>query len=203
MIIKRVVAGIYGANCYIIMDENTKEAVVLDPGGDVDDIEKAIKSINADVKYILLTHGHVDHVGGVDELRNIVNAKVGISEKDYVLMEKGTYIYGDAFNQSVDLFLKENDIIKLNNFDVECIETPGHTKGGLVFKVNENVFTGDTLFTGSIGRTDLEGGNYEEIMNSLKNKLVSLNDDCIVFPGHGPRSTIRNEKMTNPFLKEL
>lgn len=203
MIIKRVVAGIYGANCYIIMDENTKEAVVLDPGGDVDDIEKAIKSINADVKYILLTHGHVDHVGGVDELRNIVNAKVGISEKDYVLMEKGTYIYGDAFNQSVDLFLKENDIIKLNNFDVECIETPGHTKGGLVFKVNENVFTGDTLFTGSIGRTDLEGGNYEEIMNSLKNKLVSLNDDCIVFPGHGPRSTIGNEKMTNPFLKEL
>ena len=203
MIIKRVVAGIYGANCYIIMDENTKEAVVLDPGGDVDDIEKAIKSINADVKYILLTHGHVDHVGGVDELRNIVNAKVGISEKDYVLMEKGTYIYGDAFNQSVDLFLKENDIIKLNNFDVECIETPGHTKGGLVFKINENVFTGDTLFTGSIGRTDLEGGNYEEIMNSLKNKLVSLNDDCIVFPGHGPRSTIRNEKMTNPFLKEL
>ena len=203
MIIKRVVAGIYGANCYIIMDENTKEAVVLDPGGDVDDIEKAIKSINADVKYILLTHGHVDHVGGVDELRNIVNAKVGISEKDYVLMEKGTYIYGDAFNKNVDLFLKENDIIKLNNFDVECIETPGHTKGGLVFKVNENVFTGDTLFTGSIGRTDLEGGNYEEIMNSLKNKLVSLNDDCIVFPGHGPRSTIRNEKMTNPFLKEL
>lgn len=203
MIIKRVVAGIYGANCYIIMDENTKEAVVLDPGGDVDDIEKAIKSINADVKYILLTHGHVDHVGGVDELRNIVNAKVGISEKDYVLMEKGTYIYGDAFDKNVDLFLKENDIIKLNNFDVECIETPGHTKGGLVFKVNENVFTGDTLFTGSIGRTDLEGGNYEEIMNSLKNKLVSLNDDCIVFPGHGPRSTIRNEKMTNPFLKEL
>lgn len=203
MIIKRVVAGIYGANCYIIMDENTKEAVVLDPGGDVDDIEKAIKSINADVKYILLTHGHVDHVGGVDELRNIVNAKVGISEKDYVLMEKGTYIYGDAFDKNVDLFLKENDIIKLNNFDVECIETPGHTKGGLVFKVNENVFTGDTLFTGSIGRTDLEGGNYEEIMNSLKNKLISLNDDCIVFPGHGPRSTIRNEKMTNPFLKEL
>lgn len=203
MIIKRVVAGIYGANCYIIMDENTKEAVVLDPGGDVDDIEKAIKSINADVKYILLTHGHVDHVGGVDELRNIVNAKVGISEKDYVLMEKGTYIYGDAFNQNVDLFLKENDIIKLNNFEVECIETPGHTKGGLVFKINENVFTGDTLFTGSIGRTDLEGGNYEEIMNSLKNKLVSLNDDCIVFPGHGPRSTIGNEKMTNPFLKEL
>ena len=203
MIIKRVVAGIYGANCYIIMDENTKEAVVLDPGGDVDDIEKAIKSINADVKYILLTHGHVDHVGGVDELRNIVNAKVGISEKDYVLMEKGTYIYGDAFNKNVDLFLKENDIIKLNNFEVECIETPGHTKGGLVFKINENVFTGDTLFTGSIGRTDLEGGNYEEIMNSLKNKLVSLNDDCIVFPGHGPRSTIRNEKMTNPFLKEL
>lgn len=203
MIIKRVVAGIYGANCYIIMDEDTKEAVVLDPGGDVDDIEKAIKSINADVKYILLTHGHVDHVGGVDELRNIVNAKVGISEKDYVLMEKGTYIYGDAFNQNVDLFLKENDIIKLNNFEVECIETPGHTKGGLVFKINENVFTGDTLFTGSIGRTDLEGGNYEEIMNSLKNKLVSLNDDCIVFPGHGPRSTIGNEKMTNPFLKEL
>ncbi|MGG7164364.1 MBL fold metallo-hydrolase [Clostridium ihumii] len=203
MIIKRVVAGIYGANCYIIMDENTKEAVVLDPGGDVDDIEKAIKSINADVKYILLTHGHVDHVGGVDELRNIVNAKVGISEKDYVLMEKGTYIYGDAFNKNVDLFLKENDIIKLNNFEVECIETPGHTKGGLVFKINENVFTGDTLFTGSIGRTDLEGGNYEEIMNSLKNKLVSLNDDCIVFPGHGPRSTIGNEKMTNPFLKEL
>ncbi|MGL4730099.1 MAG: MBL fold metallo-hydrolase [Clostridium sp.] len=201
MVIKRIVAGIYGANCYIIMDDKTKEAVVLDPGGDVDDIEKEINKLGANVKYILLTHGHVDHVGGVDGLFNSVGGKIGISEKDYVLMEKGTYIYGDAFFNGVSMYLKDKDKIELTNFTVECIETPGHTPGGLSFKVGENIFTGDTLFTGSVGRTDLTGGDTETLMSSIKNKLMILDDSITVFPGHGPRTTIEREKVTNPFLK--
>lgn len=201
MVIKRVVAGIYGANCYIIMDEETKEAVVLDPGGDVDDIEKEIGKLGANVKYILLTHGHVDHVGGVDELFKLVGGEIGISEKDYKFMKKGTYIYGDVFFNGVNMYLKQNDKIKLKNFEIECIETPGHTPGGLTFKIGNNVFTGDTLFTGSVGRTDLEGGDTEALMNSIKNKLMILDDDTIVFPGHGPRTTMEREKATNPFLR--
>ncbi|GAA0121577.1 MAG: MBL fold metallo-hydrolase [Clostridium argentinense] len=201
MVIKRVVAGIYGANCYIIMDESTKEAVVLDPGGDVDDIEKAIVNLGAEVKYILLTHGHLDHTGGVDELHSIFNSKIGISEKDYILMEKGTYVYGGEIAAGVDMFLKDKDEIKCGNFVIECIETPGHTPGGLCFKIESNIFTGDTLFNGSIGRTDLVGGDYEALMKSIKEKLISLSEDTVVYPGHGPSSTLAKEKLMNPFIR--
>lgn len=201
MVIKRVVAGIYGANCYIIMDEDTREAVVLDPGGDVDDIEKAIISLGAEVKYILLTHGHIDHTGGVDELHNIFNSKVGISEKDHILMERGTYVYGAEIAAGISLFLKEKDQIKCGNFVVECIETPGHTPGGLCFKIDNNLFTGDTLFTGSIGRTDLVGGDYGTLMESIKKKIMILPEDTVVYPGHGPSSTLAKERLMNPFIK--
>lgn len=201
MIIKRVVAGIYGANCYIIMDEESKKAFVLDPGGDVDDIEKAIKSLGANVEYILLTHGHVDHTGGVDALHDIVGGKIGISEKDYILMKKGTYVYGAEFKDGVDLYLKNKDKISLGNLELECIETPGHTPGGLSFKIGNNVFTGDTLFAGSIGRSDLQGGNYEVLMNSINKNLLNLDDNTTVYPGHGPSTTLAKEKLVNPFIK--
>jgi len=200
MEIKKIVAGIYEANCYIIMDTNTKEAVVLDPGGDVDDIVKVIKSIGAKVKYILLTHGHIDHTSGVAELKTITNAIVCISKKDNDLITAGEYLFGPLIKGGADKLLEAGDIIAISNLEFMCIATPGHTPGGMSFLIEKCAFTGDTLFAGSIGRTDFAGGDFNTIITSIKSKLLCLDGDTIVYPGHGPYSTINNEKLNNPFL---
>src|SRR5665647_461382 len=200
MEIKKVVAGIYEANCYIIMDKNTNEAVVLDPGGDVDDIVKVIDSIGAKVKYILLTHGHIDHTSGVAELKAITNAVVCISSKDNDLITAGEYLFGPLIKGGADKLLEEGDIITISNLEFTCIDTPGHTPGGMSFLIENCAFTGDTLFAGSIGRTDFAGGDFNTIITSIKSKLLCLEGDTIVYPGHGLYSTINNEKLNNPFL---
>lgn len=201
MEIKRVVAGIYGANCYIVMDKSTKEAAVIDPGGDVDDIIGAIEAMDAKVKYILLTHGHLDHTSGVDELKTITNAVVCISKADDDLITQGEHLFGPLIEGGADKLLKQGDIIKISSLEFTCIDTPGHTPGGMSFLIENCVFTGDTLFAGSIGRTDFSGGDFNTIINSIKLKLLSLPEGTIVYPGHGPNSTINNEKLGNPFLK--
>lgn len=201
MEIRTVVAGIYGANCYIIMDENTKESAVIDPGGDVDDIFKAINTMGAKVKYILLTHGHVDHTSGVDELKTITNAKVCMNKHDDDLITNGEHLFGPLIEGGADQLLKQGDIIKISNLEFTCLDTPGHTPGGMCFLIKNCVFTGDTLFAGSIGRTDFLGGDFNTIINSIKSKLLCLPEDTVVYPGHGPCSTINNEKLRNPFLQ--
>ncbi|HEY8888767.1 MAG TPA: MBL fold metallo-hydrolase [Clostridium sp.] len=200
MEIKKIVVGMYEANCYIIMDNNTNEAVVLDPGGDVDDIVNVIKSINAKVKYILLTHGHIDHTSGVEQLKSITNAIVCISKKDNDLITAGEYLFGPLIKGGADKLLKNGDIIAISNLEFTCIDTPGHTPGGMSFLIKNCAFTGDTLFAGSIGRTDFAGGDFNTIITSIKAKLLCLDGDTIVYPGHGPYSTINNEKLNNPFL---
>jgi len=200
MEIKKIVVGMYEANCYIIMDNNTNEAVVLDPGGDVEDIVKVIKSINAKVKYILLTHGHIDHTSGVQQLKSITNAIVCISKKDNDLITAGEYLFGPLIKGGADKLLENGDIIAISNLEFTCIDTPGHTPGGMSFFIENCAFTGDTLFAGSIGRTDFAGGDFNTIITSIKTKLLCLDGDTIVYPGHGPYSTINNEKLNNPFL---
>jgi hydroxyacylglutathione hydrolase len=202
MEIRKVVAGIYGANCYIVMDKKTKEAVVIDPGGDVDDIIKAIAAIDAKVKYILLTHGHVDHTSGVEELKDITKATVCMSKKDDDLITNGEHLFGPLIEGGADKLLKQDDIIRVSDIDVICIDTPGHTPGGMCFLIENYVFTGDTLFCGSIGRTDFVGGDFKTIITSIKSKLLSLPEDTIVYPGHGSCSTINSEKLNNPFLQD-
>lgn len=202
MEIRRVVAGIYGANCYIIMDKDTKEAIVLDPGGDVDDILKAIDTVGANVKYILLTHGHLDHTSGVEELKSVTNAVVCMNKEDDDLITEGEHLFGPLIEGGADKLLKQGDIIKISNVEITCIDTPGHTPGGMCFLIANCVFTGDTLFAGSIGRTDFTGGDFNTIITSIKSKLLSLPEDTIVYPGHGPCSTINNEKLKNPFLQD-
>lgn len=199
MIIKRIPAGIYAANCFLLMDEDTKEMAVIDPGGDSDDIIKAIESLKGKVKFILLTHGHVDHVGGVMDIKKEYNVPFYINEEDQKLIDKCTYIYGNI--PKADGYLKDGDKISLGKHTITVLETPGHTPGGVCFKVEDMVFTGDTLFKGSIGRTDLGGGDYDAIINSINNKLVPLDENTIVLPGHGPESTIAHEKQSNPFLR--
>ncbi|MFD3156428.1 MBL fold metallo-hydrolase [Haloimpatiens sp. FM7330] len=201
MEIKRIPAGIYAANCYIVVDEKTKEAVVLDPGGDVEDIYSFIQSKNAKVKYILLTHGHRDHTDGVDELKSLVNAPVCINEKDEKLMKSGEYMFGKLKDGKADILLKENDIIEFgDNLKIKCIETPGHTPGGMSFAIGNVVFTGDSLFSLSIGRTDFPGGDSYTLINSIKTKLFTMSDDTIVYPGHSMGTSIGREKENNPFF---
>lgn len=199
MKIKRIPAGVYAANCFILMDEDTKETAVIDPGGDADDLVKAITEMGSKVKYILLTHGHTDHTGAALQLQEEYNVPIYISEEDYRMMENGEYIYGDVI-QKVDRFLKEGDTFRIGSIEIKCIHTPGHTPGGICFLVGDSIFTGDTLFAGSIGRTDLAGGDFDTIISSIKNKLMVLSDNITVFPGHGPQSSIGRERVHNPFL---
>lgn len=201
MIIKRVMAGVNAANCYIVFDEETREAVVLDPGGDADDIYKALKQFGATVKYIVLTHGHFDHTEGVEELKSIVGAPVAIGEEDNKMFLKGEKYYGPLPQGGADILLKNGDTLKFGGHTMKVISTPGHTPGGICLLVENDIFTGDTLFAGSIGRTDLAGGNYDTIMQSLKSKLMTLSDTVAVHPGHGPSSTIGRERLMNPFMR--
>ncbi|WP_010233509.1 MBL fold metallo-hydrolase [Clostridium arbusti] len=199
MKINIIPAGIYDANCYILIDEVANEAAVIDPGGDAQMLINNIKASQAEVKMILLTHGHADHTGAVSELRNEFGCSVYINEKDSELIDKNVPIYGNK-DENGDKFLNEGDIIKFGNYEIKCIETPGHTPGGMCFLIGNTIFTGDTLFHRSIGRTDFKGGDFGAIISSIKNKLLPLPEDTIVYPGHGPKSSIGFERNNNPFL---
>lgn len=200
MIIKAIPAGIYDANCYIVMDEKTKDAVVLDPGGDGEILERAIKDMGANVKSILLTHGHMDHVGGVEYLSDKLNVPFYISKIDEEYMEKDNYVFGSIRNANG--YLEDGNDLSFGSLNIKVIATPGHTKGGLCFLIEDKLFTGDTLFQGSIGRTDFIGGNFPEIINSIKTKLLPLGDEIEVYPGHGPKSSIGYEKGYNMYLND-
>lgn len=201
MKIKRIPAGIYGANCYILYDENTRVGCVIDPGGDADVLIKEINNSKIEPKFILLTHGHIDHVGGVEELKKNYNIPVYINRKDKELMNGRGGVFGFLWNVTEeDKDIKDGDVLRLGDLEIICIETPGHTPGGMCFLVNNVIFTGDTLFHGSIGRTDFIGGDYRELINSIKTKLMSLSDDIIVLPGHEGKSSIGFEREHNPFL---
>lgn len=200
MEIKIIPAGIYDANCYILFDEDTDNAVVIDPGGDADLILDEIKELKANVKMILLTHGHADHTGAVVELKKVFNCSAYINEKDAQMMKENIDIYGKE-EECGDKFVHDGDVLNFDNHDIKCFETPGHTPGGMCYLIDKNVFTGDTLFYRSIGRTDLEGGDYDEIIKSINNKLMVLDDDVDVYTGHGPKTNIGFERINNPFLR--
>lgn len=196
-------AGIYDANCYIVYDEASKEGFVIDPGGDAEGIFDAISSRGIKVKFILLTHGHFDHTGGVNELKSKLNVPAYISEKDKYLISGEhslDYILLHSDKVEIDGFIKDGDILHFGGEELEIIETPGHTPGGVTVKVKDALFTGDTLFAGSVGRSDLPGGSHEMLIQSIKDKLVDFPDDTVVYPGHGPSSTMGREKAYNPFL---
>ena len=202
----RIPAGIYAANCYIVYSETTKDGIIIDPGGDADEILKIVNENNLTIKYIILTHGHGDHIGGVIELLQVLKVPLLVHGDDVDMISNAKMNLSNimpigAVELNPDKILKDGDIITSGDLEAEIIHTPGHTLGGICIKIGNNLITGDTLFQGSIGRTDLEGGDYDSIIKSIKENLLVLPDDTIVWPGHGVQSTIGIEKRNNPFLK--
>lgn len=202
---KTLPLGIFQANCYILFDEKTKEAAVIDPSGDFPEIRSYIEANGIKVKYIIITHGHGDHIGALQELKEYTNADVCIHKGDYDMLKSKRKNYseemgGPKVEMAADRLLDDGEILRLGDTELNIIHTPGHSKGGICIYCEGSLFSGDTLFACSIGRTDLEGGSFDEIIASIKEKLLVLPEDTKVYPGHGSSSTILIEKKRNPFL---
>ena len=209
MIHKVFPVGPLQCNCSIIGDEQTREAMVIDPGDQIEDILKILKTENLTLKQIVVTHAHIDHVGGAMKLKVATGAPILMNQKDEALLKmldmQATWIgMKPPGTVQVDEAVGEGRILKVGNLSSTVIHTPGHTEGSicLYFPEQKTLIAGDTLFAGSIGRTDLPGGSYEKIIRSLHNQLMQLPDETQVVPGHGPATSIGEERETNPFLQK-
>jgi len=210
MILLGMEVGQLGTNCYIVGCEETREAAVIDPGGDALKILKFLERNNLKLTHIINTHGHIDHIGGNRALKDQTQAELIIHEEDASMLTSagrnlslfsGMVMSGPA----ADLTVKEGDKIKVGNTVVlEVIHTPGHTPGGMSLKLEVDgkniLFVGDTLFNGSIGRTDFPGGSYRQLIESIQQKIMVFPDETEVYPGHGPGTTVGFERKSNPFL---
>lgn len=198
--------GQMGTNCYVIWDEKSLEAAVIDPGFEDQRIMDIIEENRLNVKYILLTHGHFDHLGGVQQIKLLTHAKVLIHENDADCLSEPRRNLSVLAGMSMELepadgFLKEDETITLGDIVIRVINTPGHSKGGVCLLAENYLFAGDTLFNSSIGRTDFADGDLPELLNGIASKLFILDDSTRVLPGHGEDTTIGYEKKNNPFLK--
>jgi len=205
MIVEMLEVGPFMENTYVVGCEETKEAVVIDPGAEPERILAAIEKHKLNVTRIINTHAHIDHIGAVEAIRKAKNAKFLLHETEAPFVagyDQQCSFFGVRFGDKpvIDDFLKEGETIVVGNLKAEVLLTPGHSPGGLCFNFGECVFVGDTLFAGSIGRTDLPGGSYEMLIDNIKKKLLTLPSNTKVYCGHGPATTIGREKETNPFL---
>ncbi|MCS7233134.1 MAG: MBL fold metallo-hydrolase [Synergistetes bacterium] len=208
MILKRWVLGELASNAYLLADEINKVALVVDPGGDPWEIIDFLKRAPFDLKYILNTHGHADHIAGNAALkRAFENAKILIHEEDASMLTSpalnlSIWLGSVISSPKADMCLSNGDLIELGNFKIEVIHTPGHTPGSVCFYVKDVgiLFSGDTLFCRSVGRTDFPGSSWEALISSIRNKLFRLPKITKVYPGHGEETTIEEEMYGNPFL---
>jgi glyoxylase-like metal-dependent hydrolase (beta-lactamase superfamily II) len=207
MIQKGLTVGLLEVNCYIIGDEETKEAVVIDPGGDEDEILEVLNHQGLNLKYIIDTHGHFDHVDANQPLKEATGAQILIHEVDAHLLShpsaEAMFFTGNRLRLSqADNLLKEGDVISFGKYRLQVLHTPGHTPGSisLVMEGHTYVYVGDLLFAGSIGRTDFPGGSFEALINAVRTKIFPLGDNYTVYPGHGPVTTVGHERRYNPFF---
>ena len=205
MILKTLIVGELETNCYILRDENTNEGIIIDPGGDFKEIEKVLEELYLEIKYIVLTHGHGDHIGVLAELKKKTCAQILIHKEDAEMLSdpvKNLSIlsYTPISVPEADRLLKDEDKIKIGKIELEVLHTPGHTQGSISLWTDKIIFTGDLIFYGSVGRTDLPGGSYQKLLRSIQDKILDKEDDTIIYPGHGPSTTVGEERMNNPFL---
>lgn len=207
MIHEIIPVGPLQCNCSIIGDETTREAMVIDPGDEIDNVLAVVGKHNLQVKQIVITHAHIDHVGGAMKLRAATGAPIVLNQNDYALLKMldaqavwiGVPTPGKV---EIDRSVTTGETVSAGSHTAEVLHTPGHTEGSicLYFPAEKKLIAGDTLFAGSIGRTDLPGGDMQKIMRSLHTTVFSLPDETLVVPGHGELTTIGEERETNPFL---
>ncbi|GAC1565882.1 MAG: MBL fold metallo-hydrolase [Ktedonobacteraceae bacterium] len=201
-----ITVGIFQENCYLYACPQTREAVIIDPGDEAPLILSRIEELKLIPKYIVLTHGHIDHICAIDEVSAAYPVPLAMHADDvYMLSEERTArMYGrkaPLVQRKPDILLKEGDHITFGTLSLDVLHTPGHTRGGVcLVSAPYCVFSGDTLFNRSIGRTDFEGGNYDQLVASIRQKLYPLDEDLVVFPGHNEPTTIGEEKYENPFV---
>jgi len=207
MFLKRLAVGELETNCYLIACEKTQKAAVIDPGGEeeIDLILSLLQKNNLSLKYIINTHGHIDHIAGNNLLKAKTEALLLIHKLDADMLVDANKNFSSFMGKEIcsppaDKFLEEGGEIPLGRLKFTVIHTPGHTPGGISLALDNIVFTGDTLFAGSIGRIDLPGGSYQDLQKSIKEKLLVLSDDTIIYPGHGPGSTIGEERRKNSYI---
>ena len=201
MILKTFIEPPIDNNNYLIIDEGSKEAVLIDCSAVDSDISKTLESYGAKLKYILLTHGHFDHVAGIRP----TDAKIVMHKEDLPILNK-TNQYLPMFGipeitiPKIDIFIDENDTLKIGNTEIKVLHTPGHTQGGVCYLIGDWLFSGDTVFREAVGRCDLEGGNFNQIVESIENKIFTLNENTKIYPGHGINTDVAWEKTHNKFL---
>jgi hydroxyacylglutathione hydrolase len=207
MLLSTVVVTEFMTNCFILGDEETRQALVIDPGGEAERILSQIESMGLTVTAVVNTHAHVDHIGALKEIKDTTGALVMMHASELPLLQAASRmgrLFGIRIDQppDPDRYLGETDQIQCGGISLSVIETPGHSPGGisLVTSDGKYCFAGDTLFAGSIGRTDLPGGDYQTLIASIKTKLLPIGDDVKVLPGHGPATTMGTERRYNPFL---
>ena len=188
--LRKLTVGPYQANCYILGETSNREGAVIDPGDEASFIVKELSKLKLKIRYILITHGHMDHTGAATEMRRMTQASVGIHPLD-----------AQNLGCQPDIPLADGQNIPLGGFTLTVLHTPGHSPGGVCFHAPGVVFTGDTLFAGSIGRTDFPGGDHALLLQGVREKIFPLGDDLRIYPGHGPPSTIGKERRTNPFFR--
>jgi hydroxyacylglutathione hydrolase len=207
MIVKTLTVGSFAANCYIVGSSSTKEGMIIDPGAEAKTILKTVQQMELSISFIVVTHAHIDHVGALYEVQQKTKAKFAIHEA-----EKG-FVFSTPMRMLTSLgvspvkspprpdrLLKDGDVIDLGDLHFEVLYTPGHSSGGICLSGYGVVFSGDTLFNSGVGRTDFPGMSHELLMKSIREKLMVLPDETVVYPGHGPATTIGDERRGNPFL---
>jgi hydroxyacylglutathione hydrolase len=205
VILKTLVVGPIQANCYILGCERTRQTAVIDPGGDVEKILMALAKDNLRCVYIINTHGHFDHSAENKRLKEVTGAQLAIHRADASLIihqAANGGMWGMKVDDSPppDRYVEEGDLITFGDISLKVLHTPGHSMGGISLVTDKMAFVGDTLFAGSIGRTDFPGGDYEGLIRNVREKIFTLGDDVVIYPGHGPKTTVGRERRMNPFF---